>query len=509
MKEKQTNKNKIGYSFWGIISSCVGIVIGTGIFFKSESVINSAGPLLSIVAWILGSVIVVCMGMSYIEIASSTSKTGEVGSLHTWSKKFFNVKIAKIIGIFITFIWFPTLMVLISAISSDFIMQSIEFKNPDIVNGTWERFAFIFFISFSLICTMFALNIFKSKWGEKFQIIGVGIKFIPFFLIVIIGFFMAISGTLSGGVKIEDNPKWIDNGGLQLNGIFLAIPAILFSFDGFIYAANLQNEMKDKNKFPKAMVVSMVIISVTYLGVSIMSVLIGPKIDSDGNHIYSVPAVLDVMFGGQAWISIIILLIIAISGINGINGYTMVSMQQLRSLSESELICDKKESFQKTDKKGIPKKSAFYMFITSLIWFIILWTIEIIRYFSSDILSSEKYKWFKTIDLIVVANVIFGYFIYAFIILGAIRNRKTNKIKVDKNKWFLPVAWIGSIGVIFFGFYNIIAIFVNCFVSYKDPNFNQLGSTITTIALLLEIPLMFALYTINEKIFAKHNNTIK
>jgi amino acid transporter len=80
---------------------------------------------------------------------------------------------------------------------------------------------------------------------------------------------MAVTGSM-GDLDFDGNT----NKAATANGFFLAMPAILFSFDGFIYSTNLQNEMKekDKKKLPKAMIISLIIICVTYISVAIMLV---------------------------------------------------------------------------------------------------------------------------------------------------------------------------------------------------------------------------------------------
>jgi SNF family Na+-dependent transporter len=46
------NKNKIGYSFWGIVASMVGVSIGIGIFVRVPQIVdsNNGSELFSIIA---------------------------------------------------------------------------------------------------------------------------------------------------------------------------------------------------------------------------------------------------------------------------------------------------------------------------------------------------------------------------------------------------------------------------------------------------------------------------
>jgi amino acid transporter len=214
----------------------------------------------------IGILIIGCMLISYVEIASSTSDSNEVGSLSTWSLKFFNLKIAKFIGIFLTYFYLPSAIVILSSLSSQFIIESIR-SNGVAINPTNELISVIFLSGIFIIILML-INTIKPKLGEKTQIIGTIIKFIPFTIVVIVGFFMVITGNIKDSGIDSSSP----GASKTINGLLLSMPLILFTFDGFIHLSNLQNEMKDKKKFPKAIIISFSIIAITYLMIGIMSV---------------------------------------------------------------------------------------------------------------------------------------------------------------------------------------------------------------------------------------------
>jgi len=489
-KDLNTKKNnETGYSFWGIIATIVSTVIGAGIFFKAESVINITGSgSLSILVWIIGSIIIGCLLLSYLEIASSTAKTGEVGSLSTWTNKFFNVKFAKIVGLFITFIYFPTVIILLTSISIKFIMDAMG------VNfGKWEEFAFIFTMIPLLITATYGLNLLTKNGGERWQMVGTCVKFIPFFIIVVVGFFMAVTGSM-GDLDFDGDT----NKAATANGFFLAMPAILFSFDGFIYSTNLQNEMKekDKKKLPKAMIISLIIICVTYISVAIMLVWIG-----DVGIGFNIPAVLNKMFGGQKWISVIFLVIISISALTGMNGFAMFSMQSFKSLSEDNIIPDKNNVLVKRDKNNISKNSTYAMLIAVAIWFVIFIIAELVM---SAI--DPAHSWISIIDSTVVSSVIIVSFVYGVIVIGGMHNRKTNKVDVEQMKWFIPLAVVGSVGMIFASLYNITAIILAA--SGMTSMGEQMGAIMTLVIIALEALTVIVIYCLNER-YIKNNEPEK
>ena len=500
MKKVENKINKEGYSLIGIIATIVGVVVGIGIFFKVGSIVPLTGSILSIFAWIIGATIVGCMLISYIEIASSTSKTGEIGSLSTWANKFINNKVAKIIGLFLTLVYFPGILVLLSSISAFFLMSSIQEGNSNAISGIWEQFGFIIGIMIFLLIGSFLINVYSKKTGEKIQVIGTIIKFIPFVIVIIVGFIMGVANL--GGLKDSS----IDHGntpsaGNAVNGLFLAMPAILFSFDGFIYAANLQNEMKDKKKFPKAIFISLIIVVMIYILIAIMSVWLGTKSDE-----YSIPGILNSIFGKQKWLSVIVILIISLSGMTGLNGFMMTSLRGFKSLSESKIIYDKDKSFQKENKNGMAMKSAIAIAISIGVWFTIFLSSELIRFATDEINYGSSWKWTDTYDKVIMANVIIANFSYVVIIFGAIQNRKSNKVEVDKMKYFLPIAWVGFIGVSFFSIYNIAGIIA---MASGGLDGDQISNIISISVLVVEVLVLIWLYFINEKYLKNNKDTKK
>ncbi len=515
MKNKE-NSTSIGYSFWGMIATIVGTVIGIGIFFKSPQIIGSTeSTIMAIVAWMVGALVVGFMLMAYIEIASSTAKTGEVGSLSTWTHKFINPRIAKVVGIFLTIIYFPGIIVLLAIISTTFILEAIKtgegIQSGDYALGVWGDFFFIFFIAIAIMAFAFSLSYFLRKGGERFQIFGTILKFVPFFVLIVVGFFMGITGFIEDVTPISDpgkNPGFTDNSGWEMaNGFFLAMPAILFSFDGFLTTANLQYEMKEeeKKKFPKIIVISIILVSTVYILATIMSTWLG-EYGTNGSGM-NIPVVLNRMFGGQEWVTIIVLLIITISGMTTVNGFMMSSFHAFKSLSEAKIIPDPEGKLLVKNERGFPINSAWMMAGAFAAWMIIFGVAELVNFAvlgqhqevldaASGEMKWEGYSWTTISGQISDANIIIVNVVYGVIILYALQNRKTNKVDVDHLKNFKAYAIIGSVGVLFFSSYNLTNIVVQMFKG-------EVTQITIFIVLVIEMAAIGLLYYFNEWYFKK------
>ena len=74
---KQQNHLKRSLGFFSAISIVIGTIIGSGIFFKQASVLQSAhNSTLAISAWIFGGVITLAAGLTIAEIGAQMPYTG-------------------------------------------------------------------------------------------------------------------------------------------------------------------------------------------------------------------------------------------------------------------------------------------------------------------------------------------------------------------------------------------------------------------------------------------------
>ena len=72
----ETHLNK-KYGLFVALSMVVGIVIGIGIFFKAEVILNEAGgnPKIALLAWAAGGVITIFSGLTIAEVSAAIHKT--------------------------------------------------------------------------------------------------------------------------------------------------------------------------------------------------------------------------------------------------------------------------------------------------------------------------------------------------------------------------------------------------------------------------------------------------
>ncbi|HPS48650.1 MAG TPA: amino acid permease, partial [Flexilinea sp.] len=147
------------YGLFTAIAMIVGIVIGSGIYFKSYNILYFTGGniLQGVIALCVGAISIIFGCLAVSELASRTDKAGGV---ITYSDKFWNKKMAIVFGWFHMWIYYPTLTVIIAWISGVYLNILFGWEN------TLER---QIINSVIVIALLFCINMFSAKLGGIFQ----------------------------------------------------------------------------------------------------------------------------------------------------------------------------------------------------------------------------------------------------------------------------------------------------------------------------------------------------
>lgn len=106
-------EKKEHYGLGTAISMIMGIVIGSGIFFKVDDILIKTGGniALGILVFILGAFCVVFGSISLSQLASRTQKKG---GLISYFEEFVSIESANAIGWFQVYVYLPTLSAVVS-----------------------------------------------------------------------------------------------------------------------------------------------------------------------------------------------------------------------------------------------------------------------------------------------------------------------------------------------------------------------------------------------------------
>ena len=240
------------YGLLTAIAMVVGIVIGSGVFFKAEIILAATGgnlPL-GILAWIVGGIIMIACAYNFAIMAT---KYEYVNGIVDYAEVTTGKKYGYAFAWFLTFIYYPTITSVLAWVSARY--TCVLLGIPDITGGECMVIAGLF-----MICS-YALNALSPVLSGKFQVSTTVIKLIPLILMAIIG---TIRG-LSTGLLVE-NFTTVASTVTHGNPLFAAVVSSAFAYEGWIIATSINSELKDaKKNLPIALVLGSLIIVAVYV----------------------------------------------------------------------------------------------------------------------------------------------------------------------------------------------------------------------------------------------------
>ncbi len=244
------NKLEKRYGLFTAICMVVGIVIGSGVFFKSQDILNhtDGNVPLGILAWVIGGIL---MMICAINFANFSTKYAKVNGVVDYSEAIVGKKYGYFMGWFLSTIYYPAMTSVLAWVSARYTL--VLFGQNDPTTGLCIALS-----AFYLIATYF-VNVMSPKIAGKFQISSTIIKLIPLILMAILGIIIGlINGNISEAFQGTANT--------QSNGLFAAIVAGAFAYEGWIIATSINSEMKNPKKdLPKALIVGCLIVMAIYI----------------------------------------------------------------------------------------------------------------------------------------------------------------------------------------------------------------------------------------------------
>ena len=257
------------YGLLTAICMVVGIVIGSGVFFKAQTILQktSGNMPLGILAWIIGGVIMLTCLLAFSVMAQKFEK---VNGIVDYAEACVGSKYAYYVGWFLTIIYYPCLTSVLSWLSARYTLVFITSIAPDFpllglgaaagaetVLGP-ECMALAMFY----MCCVYAVNALSPKLAGKLQVSATIIKLIPLFLMAVVGIIVGLAnGTLANNFN-----TLADVGTTSTNPLFASVCATAFAYEGWIIATSINAELKDaKKNLPRALVIGAIIIIATYI----------------------------------------------------------------------------------------------------------------------------------------------------------------------------------------------------------------------------------------------------
>lgn len=252
--EQPSTKLKRELGLLASITIVIGMVIGSGIFFKPAIVFTNAGsPFMGVMAWIIGGLITVASGLTIAEIAVAIPKTGGV---FVYLKELYGDKWAFLFG------WVQTVVYVPGSVAAQAIVLATQLTSFIELSPAEQKLLAIFFLLF-----IAAMNIISTKLGGKIQVAATIAKLVPIIVIIVLGF---MNGTAKG---LTFNTA----GGTAFKGLGAAILGTLWAYDGWVSVSNMAGELKNPKKdLPKSIILGLSSVIVVYTLINIALIKIMP-----------------------------------------------------------------------------------------------------------------------------------------------------------------------------------------------------------------------------------------
>ena len=247
------NKLEKKYGLFMAICMVIGIVIGSGIFFKAQDILIDTGGnmLIGVLAFLIGGIVMIVCALTFANFASKYEK---VNGIVDYAEAIVGKKYAYFVGWFISIIYFPAMTSVLAWVSARYTL--VLFGNNNITGGLCLALACLYLIM------AYALNVLSPKLAGKFHVSSTVIKLIPISIMIVVGL---IVGLINGNTVNSFSEVVVDSS-IGFDSIFSAIVAASFAYEGWIIATTINSELKDSKKnLPKALVLGTLIIIVVYI----------------------------------------------------------------------------------------------------------------------------------------------------------------------------------------------------------------------------------------------------
>lgn len=362
------NELKKKYGLFTAICMVVGIVIGSGVFFKAQTILektNGNMPV-GIVAWVIGGTIMLACILAFSKMAQKFEK---VNGIVDYAEAMLGEKYAYYVGWFLTTIYYPTLTSALAWLSARYTLVFITSVNPDFplvipadaggcVIGP-ECIALMLFY----MCCAFAVNVLSPIIAGKVQTTTTVIKLIPLGLMAVVGIIYGLAnGTIAENfTTVATN---VDPAKISHSPLLASVCATAFAYEGWIIATSINAELKNsKRNLPIALVAGGIIIMVTYV-----SYYIGVAGGATNNELIESGATVAFINIFGKVLGNILNLFIAISCMGTMNGLMLGCTRGLYSLSVRKRGPNPKVFSQVDKTTNMPVNAAVFGLVCAALW---------------------------------------------------------------------------------------------------------------------------------------------
>ena len=252
------------YGLFTAICMVVGIVIGSGVFFKAQDVLaeTNGNATEGVIAWIIGGIIMVIMSATFAVMATKYEK---VNGIVDYAEATCGSKYAFIIGWFLSFIYYPAMTSVLAWVSARYTVVAVfgvQSVDPRALYGP-ECIT----IALLYLVLAYFINTLAPRLAGRLQVSSTGVKLAVIFFIAIIGTLIGLfNGTLGESFSFASAASTAVKAGEEGGGFIAALCCTAFAYEGWVIATSINSEIKDSKKnLPLALVIGAFIIMCAYV----------------------------------------------------------------------------------------------------------------------------------------------------------------------------------------------------------------------------------------------------
>ncbi|NDL67827.1 APC family permease [Anaerotalea alkaliphila] len=346
------------YGLFTSIAMVVGVVIGSGVFFKADDVLTlTQGNLINaLLAWVLGAASMIFGSLVFAEFAHRIERANGIVD---YAEEAYGERLGYLVGWFKGVLYYTPLSAILTWVSAMYTMILFGAENPENAPMTWV-------LASVYLVAMYLLNYFSPIFAGRLQVTTTVVKLVPLFLIALVGI---VSG-LSNGIMVENFTEAAKSIGSTKGTLASAVVATAFAFEGWIVAITINNEIKDSKKnLPRALTIGAFIVFGVYITyfLGIAGVLATDRIVAEGNNAVSITA--NALFGSTA--ATLLTAFVVVSCLGTLNGLVISNIRMPFALAVRGhgLFPDKVGSVNK--KTGMPPYATLTAFALSVVYTVI------------------------------------------------------------------------------------------------------------------------------------------
>lgn len=363
------------YGLATAVAMVVGVVIGSGVFFKADDILKltNGNLIYALLAWGIGAFSMIFGALTFAEFAQRIEKAN---GLVDYSEEAYGARFGYLVGWFKCLIYFSPLSAILAWVSSLYTMILFKSNNPVNSKETWIL-AVVYLV---LICL---INWTAPIIAGKLQVATTVIKLIPLFVVAVVG---SVSG-LMNGVTMTNFMEAAQSIGSNTGTLASAVVATAFAYEGWIIAITINNEIKDSKKnLPKALAIGTFIVFIVYITyfLGVAGVLPTATIVAEGDN--AVRMATGQLFGNTG--SVILTAFVVVSCLGTLNGLVLANMRIPYSLAVRNQGPMPEVLSKINDKTKTPLNSAIFSGVLTVIY-LVLWYMSLNNKFGRYVALDE------------------------------------------------------------------------------------------------------------------------